>query len=228
MGSSGSTAWILLAAARGAVRAEQVHVVNGVMKLEESNFDTMVKKFPTLLVNFYAPWCGGCNGFASTYEKVARKLKKRAMPAPRLAKVDVTVEPRLEKRFDAKVNVHPVLLIFRNGELFARHEGVMAKQELQDYAESVSLPLPVGALRRMQLRLRGLSREMFTLLGLPTHYRVAVETALPVVVLVAPSLALMLLACSLRCCCACCHGHFCRRNCDRSAGGTDNAVKKGN
>merc|ERR1719221_1321433 len=110
------------------------------MKLEESNFEHALQKFPVLLVHFYAPWCGGCNGMHENFGKAAREFRKIDMPAPRLAKVDVTVEPKLEKRWNAKVNTEPVIVAYKEGKEYGRYVGKPRKEDLVDYVHSVQAP----------------------------------------------------------------------------------------
>jgi thiol-disulfide isomerase/thioredoxin len=43
--------------------------------LTTSNFDPVVKEEASLLVMFYAPWCGHCKKIKPEYEKAAARLK---------------------------------------------------------------------------------------------------------------------------------------------------------
>mmetsp|Transcript_61629 Transcript_61629/g.191465 ORF Transcript_61629/g.191465 Transcript_61629/m.191465 type:complete len:236 (+) Transcript_61629:82-789(+) len=193
-----------LAMVCGVVGADKVQVVNGVMKLEVSNFDRALERFPVLMVNFYAPWCGGCNGFAPTYEKAARRLRKRDMPAPRLAKVDITVEPKLEKKYDSQVSVEPVLLVFKDGRLFGRYAGARDKEDIIDYLDTVRSPPVLGDAQRAYLRLRGAYKELLRAFAPGKEQQRAGLAAFPAVLLGLPSLAALFLAGCLRCCCGCC------------------------
>ena len=47
-----------------------------VVSLKTSNFDRLVKDSDQVwIVEFYAPWCGHCQSFASDYSKAATALK---------------------------------------------------------------------------------------------------------------------------------------------------------
>uniref|UniRef100_A0A914Y5W4 Protein disulfide-isomerase n=1 Tax=Panagrolaimus superbus TaxID=310955 RepID=A0A914Y5W4_9BILA len=81
----------------------------GVVILTDSNFDDFLAENPTVLIEFYAPWCGHCKTLAPEYEKAAKSLKN--VP---LAKVDATVETELNKRF--KIEGFPTLKFWKDGE----------------------------------------------------------------------------------------------------------------
>ena len=45
-----------------------------VLKLTTNDFDAALQEFPTLLVKFFAPWCGHCKTLAPIYSEVADAL----------------------------------------------------------------------------------------------------------------------------------------------------------
>jgi protein disulfide isomerase family A protein 5 len=54
---------------------EWSEVDSEVVHLTTSNFDPVVKEEASLLVMFYAPWCGHCKKIKPEYEKAAARLK---------------------------------------------------------------------------------------------------------------------------------------------------------
>ncbi|KAI9518704.1 Protein disulfide-isomerase A4 [Dissostichus eleginoides] len=91
----------------------EVKEENGVTVLKNNNFDTFMEGKDTVLVEFYAPWCGHCKQFASEYEKIAQALKENDPPI-HVVKVDATVANEIATKFE--VSGYPTFKIMKNGE----------------------------------------------------------------------------------------------------------------
>jgi len=120
----------------GAGQAVQVPLENGVMVLDNSNFDDVVRNKPVVMVEFYAPGCGHCKEFQPSYDKAAKNLKKRDPPI-RLAKVDGTASAELAKKYD--VSSYPTIIAFKDGEWHSNFDWapLREKQEIQQHMEAV-------------------------------------------------------------------------------------------
>lgn len=93
--------------------------------LNETNFEEEVLKAQgTVLVDFWATWCGPCRMLAPIVEEIAREGKVK------VCKVDVDEVPPLAIRFG--VNTIPTILIFRDGELVNRSVGYREKEQLEE------------------------------------------------------------------------------------------------
>ena len=101
---------LALVAARGAIPTDE----DGVLILDDSNFDTAVANNEVLLVEFYAPWCGHCKKFAPEYGAAARALRDEdgdeAVP---FAKVDATVATATAQKLEIKG--YPSLRLVKQG-----------------------------------------------------------------------------------------------------------------
>ncbi|MFA7368351.1 MAG: thioredoxin [Kiritimatiellales bacterium] len=80
-----------------------------VKELNAANFDTTIAS-GTVLVDFWAPWCGPCKMQAPILDKVATKVGGKAV----IAKVNVDESPALAAKFG--VRSIPTLILFKNGQ----------------------------------------------------------------------------------------------------------------
>ena len=102
-------------------------------ELTAQNFEKTVLDNGTVLVDFWADWCGPCQRFGPIYEDVSEQHDDLVF-----AKVDTEAEQALA----AAVNITsiPTLMAFRDGILVFRQAGALPKESLQ------SLISQVGAL----------------------------------------------------------------------------------
>lgn len=91
-----------------------------VLEFDDGDFSDKIGDHETILVEFYAPWCGHCKKLAPEYEKAASSLVNNDPPVP-LAKVDCIANADTCKKFG--VSGYPTLKIFRDGEFSADYQG---------------------------------------------------------------------------------------------------------
>jgi thioredoxin 1 len=77
-----------------------------VVELTKENFEEVVTSNPTVIVDYWAPWCGPCRGFAPVFEKVAE-----ANPDAVFAKVNTDEEQEIAAHF--QIRSIPTLMVFR-------------------------------------------------------------------------------------------------------------------
>lgn len=88
------------------------------------NFDEFISS-GTVVVDFWATWCGPCKMLSPILDEVADKL-----PDVKFGKVDVDNAMELAKRF--KIVSIPNVCIFKNGELVDRIIGLCDEDELTE------------------------------------------------------------------------------------------------
>jgi len=91
-----------------------------VMVVTTDNWDEAVKDTDTVLVEFYAPWCGHCQSLAPEYAKAAKSLKD-AKSEIKLGKVDATIETKLAEKYG--IQGFPTLKFFKKGKVIEYNGG---------------------------------------------------------------------------------------------------------
>ncbi|MBR5529115.1 MAG: thioredoxin family protein [Oscillospiraceae bacterium] len=79
------------------------------VNLNNNQFQTLLAEGKTILVDFWAPWCGYCRRIAPAYEKLAQERDDIIF-----AKVNIDEEPLLAN--DANIEVIPTLVLYKEGK----------------------------------------------------------------------------------------------------------------
>ena len=100
--------------------------------VSDDTFDTDVLKAEgAILVDFWAEWCGPCKMISPALEEIAKEMDGRV----RIAKVNIDDNPLTPQKYG--VRGIPTLMLFKDGQVAATKVGAMAKNQLQEWVESV-------------------------------------------------------------------------------------------
>lgn len=83
----------------------------------------------TVLVDFWAEWCGPCKMIAPILDDVAQAYEGKIT----IAKMNVDENREIPAKFG--IRGIPTLMVFKNGELVATKVGAMAKPQLMAFID---------------------------------------------------------------------------------------------
>jgi len=89
-----------------------------VVELTKDNFEQVVTGNATVVVDYWAPWCGPCRGFAPVFERVSEKH-----PDVVFAKVNTDDEQEIAGHF--QIRSIPTLMVFRDSIIVFSQPGAM-------------------------------------------------------------------------------------------------------
>lgn len=93
--------------------------------ITKENFDSEVLKAEgTVLVDFWATWCGPCRMLSPIVDEVASER-----PDVKVGKINVDEQPELAQQFG--IMSIPTLLIFKNGEKVQESVGLIPKEKVE-------------------------------------------------------------------------------------------------
>jgi len=93
--------------------------------LSDASFSSEISKYPLMVVDFWAAWCGPCRMVAPIIEQLAKEYAGRVA----FGKINVDENPLTSGEFE--VQSIPTLLIFRNGEAVDGIVGAVPKYQIE-------------------------------------------------------------------------------------------------
>ena len=93
--------------------------------LTDSNFNQTVEKYPLIVVDFWAPWCGPCRMVSPILEQLASELAGKVV----FGKLNVDENPRIASTFG--IHSIPTISIFKNARAIDGFVGAASKSQMQ-------------------------------------------------------------------------------------------------
>ncbi|MCJ7572251.1 MAG: thioredoxin [Candidatus Thermoplasmatota archaeon] len=95
------------------------------LEITDADFDDSVKKYKTIVIDCWAPWCGPCRIVSPIIDELAKEMQGKIV----FGKLNVDENPRISMKH--QIMSIPTLLVFKNGNLVDRIVGAHPKQELK-------------------------------------------------------------------------------------------------
>jgi len=96
-----------------------------VLNLNNSNFNEIVNSGKTVLLDFWAPWCGPCRMVSPIVDEIAEEHPELAV-----GKINVDDNPELAQAFG--VMSIPTLVVMKDGKIVNQSVGAKPKAQILD------------------------------------------------------------------------------------------------
>lgn len=96
-----------------------------VLSANKNNFEEVKNSDKTVLLDFYADWCGPCRMVSPLVDEIAEEN-----PQYLVGKINVDHEPELAQAFN--VLSIPTLVVIKNGKIVNQSAGARPKEDILD------------------------------------------------------------------------------------------------
>lgn len=90
----------------------------------DADINEMISKYPLVVIDCWAPWCGPCRMIGPVIEELAKELQGKIV----FGKLNVDENPQTSMKY--RIMSIPTMLVFKNGTLVDQFVGAMPKEML--------------------------------------------------------------------------------------------------
>ena len=103
---------------------ELLKTIKEPITLADSTFFETINKFPLMLVDFWAPWCGPCRMMSPIVDQIGRDYPGKLA----VGKINVDENQLIARQFNVSSN--PTLILFKRGKLLNKIIGSVSKNRI--------------------------------------------------------------------------------------------------
>jgi thioredoxin 1 len=100
------------------------------LKINDADFDDFVKKYETIVIDCWAPWCGPCRMVSPIIDELAKEMQGKIVFGK------LNVDENQKTSIKHQIMSIPTMLIFKNGNLIDKLVGAIPKDQLKQKLES--------------------------------------------------------------------------------------------
>ncbi len=97
------------------------------VELDDQTFEEFINKYPKVVVDCWAPWCGPCRMLSPTIDAIAKDMKGKVA----FGKVNTDDNFQVSSKF--RIASIPTLLIFKDGQLVDKMIGAAPRPVVEQY-----------------------------------------------------------------------------------------------
>ncbi|HKM41091.1 MAG TPA: thioredoxin domain-containing protein [Methanocorpusculum sp.] len=101
-----------------------------IIHLSEDNFNAFTLRIPSLVIDFWAEWCGPCRYFAPIFEEISLEY-------PEIQFCKCNTEENCHIATELRINAIPTLMFIKSGTVVRIHCGVLSIEEFREELNSV-------------------------------------------------------------------------------------------
>jgi thioredoxin 1 len=95
------------------------------VEVGDESLDKLVKQFPAVIVDCWAPWCGPCRAMTPTIDELATAMKGKVVFAK------LNTDDSQNTAMALQIMAIPTLLFYKDGKLVERSTGLQNKKGLE-------------------------------------------------------------------------------------------------
>lgn len=106
-------------------------IIDKPIQVTDRTFEDTIRKYPVVVVDFWAQWCHPCHMITPVIEELAKDYSGKVV----FSKLNVGENRMTAVKYG--IMAIPTLLIFKNGKLIDQLTGVLSRQYLEPWIKNV-------------------------------------------------------------------------------------------